>query len=55
LDLVHGSTYSFVVSYGVPLTFKGVPFDPITLTVLDVKEGPVTIKSSIFYKYLFPE
>jgi hypothetical protein len=49
LKLESGSTYSFVVSYGKPLTFKGVPYNPFKLTMEDIKEGPIRIKSSIFY------
>jgi hypothetical protein len=49
LNLEYGSTYSFIVSYGKPLTFKGVPYNPLKLTMEDIKEGPITIKSSIFY------
>lgn len=33
LNLEYGSTYSFIVSYGKPLTFKGVPYDPFKLTM----------------------
>jgi hypothetical protein len=51
LNLEYGSSYSFIVSYGTPLTFKGLPYNPLNLTMEDIKEGPVTIKSSIFYNY----
>jgi hypothetical protein len=51
LNLEYGSTYSFMISYGVPLTFKGVPYNPLTLTINNAEEGPVKIKSSIFYSY----
>jgi hypothetical protein len=54
LKLEYGLTYSFVVSYGKPLTFKGVPYNPFKLTMEDIKEGPVTIKSSIFYSSELP-
>jgi len=49
LDLEYGSTYSFIVSYGIPLTFKGVPYNPLELKIENKKEGPITIKSHIFY------
>jgi hypothetical protein len=39
------------LEYGTPLTFKGLPYNPLNLTMEDIKEGPVTIKSSIFYNY----
>jgi hypothetical protein len=53
LDLEYGSTYSFKVSYGVPLTFKGVPYNPLELKIENKKEGPITIKSPIFYNSNF--
>lgn len=55
LNLEYDSTYSFIVSYETTvLSFKGVPYNPIKLTIKDVKEGPVHIKSSIFYSYKLP-
>jgi hypothetical protein len=56
LDLEYGSTYSFIVSYGKPLTFKAVPYDPFKLTMEDikVKDRCVPIKSHIFYNSNIP-
>ena len=54
LNLEYNSTYSFIVSYATPLTFKGVAYNPLKLTIEDIKEGPVHIKSSIFYSYDLP-
>lgn len=54
LDLEYGLTYFFIVSYGKPLTFKGLPYNPLKLTMEDIKEGPITIKSSIFYSCNLP-
>jgi hypothetical protein len=54
LDLEYGFTYSFIVSYGKPLTFKGVPYDPFKLTMEDIKGNFVTIKSHIFYNSNIP-
>jgi hypothetical protein len=54
LDIEYGSTYSFIVSYGIPLTFKGVPYNPLELKIENIKEGPITLKSSIFYNSNFP-
>lgn len=45
LELEYGSTYSFIISYGYPLTNKGVPYAPLTLTMVDVK-GLLYIRNS---------
>ena len=49
LYLEYGSTYSFLVSNGLPLSFQGVPYKPLNLTMED-KVGPINLKSPIFYK-----
>lgn len=54
LKLESGSTYSFVVSDGKPLTFKNVPYKPFKLTMENINEGPVIIKSSVFYNSELP-
>lgn len=54
LNLEYGSTYSFLVSYGKPLSFKGLAYNSLKLTMEDIKEGPLTIKSSIFYSRNLP-
>jgi hypothetical protein len=46
LDLEYGSTYSFIISYGNPLTNKGMPYAPLKLTMIDIK-GPLCVKNSI--------
>jgi hypothetical protein len=46
LELEYGSTYSFIISYGNPLTNKGVPYTPLNLTMVDIK-GPLSVKNSI--------
>ncbi len=53
LDLEYGSTYSFLVSNGLPLSFQGIPYKPLKLTMED-KEGPIIIKSPIFYMRNLP-
>lgn len=42
LNLEYGSTYSLVVSYGKPLKIKGLPYNPLKLTMENIKEGPIT-------------
>ncbi len=46
LELEYGSTYSFIISYGNPLTNKGVPYAPLKLTMVDFK-GLLYIKETI--------
>jgi hypothetical protein len=46
LELEYGSTYSFIISYGNPLTNRGVPYAPLKLTMIDIK-GPLYIQNSV--------
>lgn len=46
LELEYGSTYSFIISYGNPLTNRGVPYPPLKLTMVDTK-GPFYINKCI--------
>jgi len=46
LELEYGSTYSFIISYGYPLTNKGIPYNPLKLTMVDTK-GPLYIQNSV--------
>jgi hypothetical protein len=46
LELEYGSTYSFIISYGNPLTNKGVPYAPLNLTMVDSK-GLIYLNNTI--------
>jgi len=54
LKLEYGSTYSFGLSYGKPLTFKNVPYKPFKLIMKNVQKGPVIITGNAFNNYEFP-
>jgi len=54
LKLESGSTYSFGVSDGKPLTFKNVSYKPFKLIMENVKKGPVIFKGNAFNNYEFP-
>jgi len=54
LKLESGSTYSFGVSDGKPLTFKNVSYKPFKLIMENVQKGPVIFKGNAFNNYEFP-